>query len=143
MSEKQLGYVEAHEKGHLIRQYVSDSNFLKDYFSNGFDQFKVVLSEADYMGLKSKYTSEYTYEDATKELLDYLFSGVEIIERMAQLKNYFGMEGDEQFTKEHLDYARMHYLADTNMDNFMTYFFSGITPETEEAFLELINTSGV
>ena len=62
---------------------------------------------------------------------------------MSQLKNYFGMNGSEQFTKEHLDYARTQYVADTGMDNRMTHFFQAITPETEATFLELINSSGI
>ncbi len=62
---------------------------------------------------------------------------------MSQLKNHFGLKSDERFTKEHLDYARMHYVTDTGFDNRMTPFLKAITPETEESFLELINSSGI
>ncbi len=62
---------------------------------------------------------------------------------MSQLKCYFGMNGDEVFTPEHLVYAREHYVTDTGLDNLMTQFFQAITPETENGFLELINTSGI
>ncbi len=53
------------------------------------------------------------------------------------------MKGDEQFTKEHLDYARAHYVEDTGMDNHMSLFFRMITPEKEEKFLHVINSVGV
>jgi hypothetical protein len=42
---------------------------------------------------------------------------------MAQVKNYFGMQGGEQFTRAHLEYARQHYVEDTGLDNNMTLFF--------------------
>lgn len=76
-------------------------------------------------------------------LHDYLFTGDEIVERMSQLKNYFGMDGSDKFTKDHLHYAKENYIEDTGMDNAMSLFFQGITEETEDEFLELINSMGV
>ncbi len=67
----------------------------------------------------------------------------ELIERMSQLKNYFGMTGTEKFTLEHLAYARKHYEEDVGMHGFMKTFFDMITPETEEKFIELMNTLGI
>ena len=58
-------------------------------------------------------------------------------------KNYFGMSSNEQFTKNHLKYVKLHYIEDTDFDNGMKHFFQAITPETEQAFLELINSSGI
>ena len=52
------------------------------------------------------------------------------------------MRGDEVFTKEHLDYAREHYIKDRGFDN-MSELFQMITPEKEERFLEVINSVGV
>ena len=75
--------------------------------------------------------------------LEYLFSGSEIAERMSQLKNYFGMRGAEQFTRNHLKYARLHYVTDVGFDNGISHLFQAITPETEDKFLELINNSGI
>ena len=75
--------------------------------------------------------------------IQYLFSGPEVAERMSQLKNYFGIKDSEHFTREHLEYARQHYITDTGMDNRMRHFFQAITPETEVAFIELINSSGI
>ena len=61
----------------------------------------------------------------------------EILARMAQLKNYFGFSGGEQFTKEHLLYAKKHYLEDTQMDNTMKDFFEKIGDE--EVFVRNMN----
>jgi hypothetical protein len=76
-------------------------------------------------------------------VISYLFTGQELAERMSQLKNYYGMKGNEPFTKEHLHYAREHYVQDTGMDNYMKFFFQAITPETEDEFLRIINSSGI
>ena len=62
---------------------------------------------------------------------------------MSQLKGYFGFKGAEQFTAEHLAYAKEHYVKDTEMNNGMSEFLKAITPETESFFLELINNSGI
>lgn len=69
----------------------------------------------------------------------YLSSGHEIIARMAQLKNYYGMKEGEVFTKDHLDYARSNYIQDTGVDNNMTEFFAMITNQTEQKFLDNMN----
>ena len=53
------------------------------------------------------------------------------------------MKGDEQFTKEHLHYAKEHYVSDTQVDNEMRLFFQAITPEREDEFVRLIHTSGI
>jgi len=66
------------------------------------------------------------------------FQADEILARMAQLKNYFGFEGDETFTKEHLAYAKANYINDTNMDNNMKEFFEAIVDE--DGFINIINT---
>jgi hypothetical protein len=67
---------------------------------------------------------------------EYLTNPDEIMARMAQLKNYFGMKGDESFTREHLDYAKAHYLEDVGLDNNMTIFFANIKPDE---FVALMN----
>lgn len=128
-STKQLSIAEAHEKGHQIRDYGARNQFLKEWFGRGFDPHAVSWEEED--------AEKRQHAEA------YLFSAMELAERMNQLKNYFGMRGDEQFMKAHLDYARAHYVTDTGLDNAMTHFFQAITPETETAFLELINTAGI
>ncbi len=147
---KQMSVIEAHEKGHKIRYY----DGLTEVFRKGFDVSKVQFTDIDYELLKKDAEShtnkpenpgrELTLEEKREEYLNgYLFTGMEIAERMSQLKNYFGFTGDEKFTKDHLHYAKDHYIQDTNMDNGMRMFFEGITPETEDAFLELINSSGI
>ncbi len=141
---KQMSIIEAHEKGHSIRPYAA----LWDHFSKGFDPSNISYTRKDFEvdGLirnNSDHDTNVSIEKMKADVIEYLFSGPEIAERMAQLKNYFGMNGSEQFTKGHLDYARTHYVTDTGMDNRMTHFFQAITPETEAAFLELINSSGI
>lgn len=178
LTQKQMAIVEAHEKGHSIRQY--HGALLDNYFKQAFDLSCVSFVEKDYaeaekhlknMGYKIKEPEQEKYqtrkekdlerirkslafpsenedtrltrEDVREKMLIGLFDAMEITERMSQLKNYFGMDGHQHFSKEHLAYARSHYLDDIKLDNRMTQFFQAITPETEEKFLELINSSGI
>lgn len=147
---KQMSIIEAHEKGHRIRYYDGST----EYFRKGFDISKVQFTKVDseifkrdwenHTNKSEDFDKEMTLEEEREKYLNgYLFTGVEIAERMSQLKNYFGFSGDEKFTKEHLSYAKENYIKDTNMDNGMRMFFEGITPETEQTFLELINNSGI
>lgn len=145
----QISIAEAHEKGHSIRQYFG--TFFDNYFASGFDQKAIDFSREEYeKALKYMDRPGTTavggppdYEEWRKNSFDYLFSGGEIAERMSQLKNYFGMKGDEEFTLEQLHYAQEHYIPDTGMDNRMTQFLKAITPETENKFIRLINSSGI
>jgi hypothetical protein len=143
-TEKQMSIIEAHEKGHSIREYGK----LREYFSRGFDPSKIEYTNKDFeidiqVRKKDGETEELTFEKMKDESVEYLFSGPEIAERMSQLKNYFGISASEIFTKYHLQYARLHYVHDTGTDNRMRQFFQAITSETEGAFLELINSSGI
>jgi hypothetical protein len=144
-TEKQMSITEAHEKGHNIRNYIG--KFYDTYFRLGFDLSAIKITDEDISSIQGLYNKDKdvvpTREEAIKSIFDYVFSGHEIAERMSQLKNYFGFIGNEEFTKEHLDYARIHYIADTGIDNQMTYFFQAITLESEIDFLRLINSSGI
>ncbi len=77
----------------------------------------------------------------------YLHRTFEVYARMSQLKNYFGFEGEEKFTPEHLKYAKENYLKDNRMesgkDAGMRNFLKAITSESEEKFLEVINSHGI
>lgn len=53
--------------------------------------------------------------------------GTELAARGAQLKNYFGLIGDQKLTPEMLEYAKRFYVKDTGMNNNMQDFFDGIT----------------
>ncbi len=135
-----MSAVEAHEKGHYVRQYTS--NFFRDYFAPGFDFNQISFTEqeiAEQRGFHPKMNDE----EIRDMLKSYMRRGMEIAERMSQLKNYFGMKGNEEFTAGHLAYAREHYLPDTGIDNGMAQFFQAITPETQKEFLRLINKSGI
>lgn len=147
---KMMSIIEAHEKGHQIRDYNSSTEDLR----KGFDISKVDFSDEFYVVLQRVFDNpdeEYekdgipsSKEEAKKWFLfDYLFTGNEIAERMSQVKNYFGFQGDEKFTKEHLHYAKENYVKDTGCDNAMTLFFEAITTNTEDKFIELINSYGI
>lgn len=139
---RQLSMVEAHEKGHIIRPY--DTEFFRSYFSPGFNKSAISFTQADYEKLVAiPGMKAMTFEQARSGMIKYLFSGEEIAERMSQLKNYFGMMGADQFTRDHLDWARQNYLEDMGFDNWMKFFFQAITNETADQFLQLINNSGI
>jgi len=140
LSAGQKSIIEAHEKGHNVRYYNWD--FFRDRFAAGFDPSMVVFGEKEYA---EERTSKpwATFDEAKESFFRYLFSGNETAERMSQLKNYFGMKGSEEFTREHLEYARIHYVADTGTDNRMSPFLLAVIPETEDAFLRLINSMGI
>ena len=70
----------------------------------------------------------------------YLLNPDELMARMAQLKNYFGMNSGIKFTKGHLEYARTHYVPDTGLNNSMSVMFRIISPKTEAKFLLAMNT---
>lgn len=139
---------EAHEKGHALRS-MKRSEYLKNLFSPAFD-LKAIDDGLIMEKLRKNVSGEITEEQfiSSKDVLlnEYLFEFSkpdEIYERLSQLKGYFSMKGDAEFTKKHLDYARQNYLRDGMIDNNMTEFFQAITPETELYFLKLINSAGV
>ncbi len=70
----------------------------------------------------------------------YLREPDEILARMSQLRNYFGMGAEEEFTPEHLAIASARYVADTKLDNDVQSFLSCITDKTEKEFLQIMNT---
>lgn len=147
---KIMSITEAHEKGHHVRNYHSSTEELRE----GFDISEVDFSEKTYQALQRvRNNPDEGYEDSdyhpSKEealeayIQDYLFTGDEIAERMSQLKNYFGFRSDEKFTREHLQYAKDHYVEDTECDNGMTEFLQAVTEETEDRFIDLINSYGI
>lgn len=85
--------------------------------------------------------------DAYNELVDttdvkqpsYLRNPDELTARMAQFKNYLGMQGGEQFTADHLTHLRQHYIEDTGLDNGISIMLKMVTPVTEKQFIELMN----
>lgn len=137
-----LSIVEAHEKGHVIRPF--HSSFFDTHFARGFDPQAATFSDDDYEKWRRlPGMPPLSREEFDVKMKKYLFSAPEIAKRMSQLKNYFGMRGNEIITKEHLEYARKHYIVDTGFDNDITQFLQAVTAETESRFLELINTSGI
>lgn len=131
LSSRQLNIVEAHEKGHGFRDYTSqlDSAEIKS----------VIDGEALF-----ELTSEHRLKESRGEKEGrfrsiYVERPDEIIERMAQFKNYFGMRANDTFEKKHLDHIRNHYISDTGLDNGITDLLRCVTPKTEAAFLKVIN----
>lgn len=120
LSVRQKNIIEAHEKGHGLRDFVSED---KHDFIQSIDLEVVRKKDA---------------ETGRREI-GYLRQAEEIAERMAQLKNYFGMKARDIFTKEHLQYVRDYYLRDIKMDNNMKTFFQAITDLTIDTFIKTIN----
>lgn len=122
-----LTITEAHEKFHRIHPtgFPSDPAYFNELYRGVLD------------GSRIKRLTK------TQEQYDYMLSAAEIAVRMSQLKNYFGMQGDETFTLVHLRYAQKNYVKDTGHDNNMSAFLWAVTKETEKQFLHLINTTGI
>jgi hypothetical protein len=141
----QWNIVESHEKGHMVRRY--GNQYFAEKFWKAFDFSQVEFTEQDVEDYKKSHNDQITEMTNTDEIknvfINYLKNPMELAERMSQLKNYFGLAGQDRFTKEHLIYARKHYINDTDFDNGMTQFFQAITPEKEDAFIELINSAGI
>jgi hypothetical protein len=142
--EKQMSIIEAHEKGHNIRPYRDD--FFKKHFKGAFSPGPEIVTDTD-VEMYRKVCSEEEKDLPTDQIrglfLEYLFHPMEIAERMSQIKNYFGMSGNDVFTRDHLRYAAEHYAKDTGLDNGMGMFFRAIQPENEGEFVRLINCSGI
>lgn len=113
LDEHQRHIIESHEAGHGIREFVGTEGAA----------LRMLLD----------------MEQIPSKDRNYLSNPDEVAERMSQLKNYFGLGPTENFTAQHLQYAREHYIHDTGLDNTMSQFFAGITPERETTFLQLIN----
>jgi hypothetical protein len=153
---KELHITESHEKGHVMRfEYAEEwtpgllgmraGYVLAGLFGKAFDFSGVEFSKEEYQRYRSRNSASAKKSDTEirKIWIAYLASPHDLAERMSQLKNYFGFCGEEIFTKEHLWYAREHYVKDTNYDNAMSPFFAAILPEKEEVFLELMNSAGI
>ena len=147
-TEKQKVIMEAHEKGHIVRSFpysLEGEVHYRALLSKAFNFDAVIYTQADYENDKERLSvnngQDVSYEEAKRILQGYLSNPEELVERMSQIKNYFGFKGDEIFTREHLAYARAHYVTDTGMDNHMSSFFKMIVDEEE--FVRLMNEIGV
>lgn len=128
LTVRQKNIIEAHEKYHGMVDYESSER------AELVTMFDPVVAE---------YLFDEHYDADGNNVAanyNYLTNPDEITARLAQLKNYFGMKGDEGFTAEHLSYAREHYVHDTGLDNTMTEFLAMITGRTKDQFLRIINT---
>ena len=126
---RQKNIIEAHEKGHGLRDYQSPIEKA---------EIQSVIDEEALAALIAERNSIQTTGDE-RFRQSYVTSPEEIIERMAQFKNYFGMSATDRFTKEHLAHIREHYISDTGLDNGVTDLFRCVTTQTETAFLSVIN----
>lgn len=133
LTPKQLEVVLSHEKGHQIRRY-RDEEFLNKIFRDTID-----INGLSYS--KDPHIKDLSAVMSDESLRDYM-NASEIAERMSQLKNYFGFKGSEVFTREHLDYAKDHYVDDV-FNNNMGPFLRAVTPEKESKFIQAMNTLGI
>jgi hypothetical protein len=122
LTNRQKDVIAAHEAYHgMVKVPVSAQAVLSKAFDNEVYYDEIVDGE----GLRQP---------------GYLQKPDELMARMAQLKNYFGMKGEEEFTKDHLDYARAQYVEDTGLDNSMSIVFRIVSPKTEPDFLRAMNS---
>jgi hypothetical protein len=142
VSVKQKSVYEAHEKGHGIRMFYGESDFV-NRIKSAFDFSAITKETAEKYRELVRRAHKEIRRGIREDPLKYFESAHEIFERMSQLKNYFGMNGDQVFTKEHLEYARSHYVEDMGFSLQMLPFLEAITPEKEDEFIELMNTLGV
>lgn len=108
--------------------YINE-NALKQYYPKV--SINVVKAHEYEHGLNNGFLSYprkiFDYKHLPKKHRDYLERRTELSARGNQLKNYFGFTNvDQVITGDMLKYAAKHYVPDTNMDNNMLQFFSGI-----------------
>lgn len=120
LSNRDKNIIESHEKGHGLR----------DFVSNDASDFR--------QSIDLDIIRQNDFETGTRQI-GYLRVAEEIAERMAQLKNYFGMKAGDTFTKDHLKYAISHYVDDVDLDNNMTVFLKAVTERTVGKFINTIN----
>lgn len=91
----------------------------------------------------SKVQRDYIYKLLSQEFLhlftDKRLAAEEFMAKITQFKNYFGMKSAEEFTKQHLDYLRLHYVTDTGFDNSVSTLLKSIDNEKEPFFISLMN----
>ncbi len=126
LTDRQKNIIEAHEKGHCLRDFVSPYD--RKEIQNTID--RNIIIELNALRLS---------KGDERIAPTYVSNPMEIVERMAQFKNYFGMGANEKFTKQHLEHIRKHYVVDTGLDNEVSDLLYVVTPETEKAFLDVIN----
>ena len=153
-SRVQREYIEAHEKDHSVRAHLLNTTYgVSSTMSKGFSFWSYIRNKSQQFFRSSIWALNLTalvgpaaavgYMVPQLVTPSYMHSSWEIYARMSQLKNYFGFDGGEEFTKAHLDYAREHFIKDTGIDNDMQEFFNSITPRSERSFLHIMNNFGV
>ena len=140
----------AHEKGHGLRIFEGYS-LVTRAISECLDSNAFLIGKKDresrIASCRKNNYSEQEIESMMEnfEKIDmplYYMMPHEIMERMAQLKNYFGFSSPyDVFTLEHLNYARTHYVQDFGYmgEIQMFSFLEAITRERESHFLKMIN----
>ena len=131
LSARQKNIIEAHEKGHGLRDFHSPTDIKEVLSVLDVDTYNNLMTDLQASGQEGV--------ERYRSIRNYLKDPAEIIERMGQFKNYFGMQATEPFTKKHLDYVREHYVTDTKLDNSVGDLLHCVTPKTEAAFLTVIN----
>lgn len=114
LTARQKGIIEAHEKLHSVMRLLTERERKELSPIRGF---------AAKIGYGEKRGAD------------------ELLARMGQLKNYFGFQAGEEFTRGHLDYARAQYVHDTGLDNNMTELFAAVAKDEKsmQKFLALMN----
>ncbi len=103
---RQKNIIEAHEKGHGLRDFHSPSEIAEIQSVIDREALDALTAERENSATNGGERFRPSYVNAPEE----------IIERMAQFKNYFGMSATDTFTEKHLAHVRSHYVQDTGLD---------------------------
>jgi len=115
LSIDQKGIIEAHELAHAVLDKITDDQ--RDFLLSLVNDYYLSLSN------NKRVTTQ------------------EMIARMSQLKDYFGMNNDEEFTSLHLKYIinDSSYIRDTGLDNSVGLLLRSIKDGKEQDFIKAMN----
>lgn len=115
LNAHQKEIVLVHEIGHYLRGFALHNN--ESSFSRS--ETREILNIIDLKKLREF----YKHSENIEEDINYIYSPEEIVERLSQILNYFGIRAGEKVTSEHFEYAKRLYIPQTDLDNNMTEFF--------------------
>ncbi len=142
----ELQVAASHELGHTFRYFAGESEvtkLLKECVS-----LESVIIPDDYAEFKIQHFNSKpfrkkinTLEESREAVKEYLTEPYEIIERLSQIKNYFGLKAREKVTWECIQYAKEHYVQDYGFyfEWQMAPFLSMLVEENKEKILKCMN----
>lgn len=115
LSVDQKGIIEAHELAHAVLDKITDAQ--RDFLLSLVNDYYLSLSN------NKRITAQ------------------EMIARMSQLKDYFGIQNGDEFTPLHLRYliSNSNYIKDTGLDNSVGLLLRSIKDGKEQDFVRAMN----